>query len=44
MGKQCEQIRTDLTIDIAEDDTLTENQRFEVVAVALGKENCEKVK
>ena len=44
MGKQCEQIRTDLLIDIAEDDTLTENQRFEAVAEALGKENCERVK
>lgn len=44
MNIPCEQIRSDLSLDIAMDEVLPQKRMFEVVAEALGEENCDYIK
>lgn len=43
MNIPCEQIRSDLSLDIAMDEVLSQKKMFEVVSKALGEKNCDYV-
>lgn len=44
MNIPCEQLRSDLSLDIAMDEVLPQKCMFEVVAEALGKDKCDFIK
>ena len=44
MNIPCEQIRSDLSLDIAMDEVLPQKKMFEVVEEALGKDKCDYIK